>query len=282
MQHLKRALAQIATLPTTPDLRGEEVKIQLAFGNALTLMGDYVDGKEHFDRALAIYDPAEHRPLTTRSGRDVGVTLLSVRSGCLWVLGYPAASRKEGERAVNKAREIGRAATLMFALFWALWFRMFYGHYDEAQSLLDELAALADERDASLFWKATEIAFRGALFALTGKASDAIRAITSGLTSLRSTGATLYEPWHLWHLAMAYADLGQPDDARRCIDDAIDKVERSNEKWAVSEVNRIAGEVALKSPARDTLRAQKHFEHALRVCPDTLCGITEFSEHEPN
>jgi AraC-like DNA-binding protein len=44
---------------------------------------------------------------------------------------------------------------------------MWYGAYAEAQSLLDDLAALADEKDASLFWKATAIAFRGALFALT-------------------------------------------------------------------------------------------------------------------
>ena len=120
-EQLKRALDQIATLPATPALRREEIRLQVAFGNALTLMGDFVDGKEHFDRALAIYDPAEHRPLTTRSGRDVGVTLLSVRSGCLWQLGYPAASRNEGERAVNEAREIGHAATLMYALWWASW-----------------------------------------------------------------------------------------------------------------------------------------------------------------
>jgi len=66
-------------------------------------------------------------------------------------------------------------------------------------------------------------------------------------------------------LAMAYADLGQPDDARRCIDDAIDKVERSKEKWCEAEANRIAGEVALKSPAPDTQQAEKHFEHALSV-----------------
>jgi predicted ATPase len=264
-EHLKRALDQIATLPATPALRREEIKIQLAFGTALTLMGDFVDGKEHYDRALAIYDPAEHGSLTTRSGRDVRIALLSSRSGCLWQLGYPAASRKEGERAVNEAREIGHAATLMYALFWASWFHMWYGHYAEAQSLLDELAVLADEKDASLFWKATVIAFQGALFALTGKASDAVRALTSGITSLRESGATLYEPWHLWHLAMAYADLGQPDDARRCIDDAIDKVKRSNEKWGKSEGNRIAGEVALKSPARDTQKAQKHFERALSV-----------------
>jgi predicted ATPase len=228
-------------------------------------MGDFVDGKEHFDRALAIYDPAEHRPLTTRSGRDVGVTLLSVRSGCLWELGYPAASRNEGERAVNEAREIGHAATLMYALWWASWFHIHYGAYAEAQSLLDELAALADEKDATLFWKATEIVWRGWLFALTGKASDAVRAITSGMTSLRSTGAALYEPFHLWHLAMAYAELGQPDDAWRCIDDAIDKVEKSKEKCFEAELYRVAGEVALKSLAPDTEKAEKHFERALSV-----------------
>jgi predicted ATPase len=228
-------------------------------------MGDFVDGKEHFDRALAIYNPAEHRPVTTRSGRDVGVTLLSVRSGCLWMLGYPEASRSEGERAVNEARKIGQAATLMYALWWALWFHINRGAYAEAQSLLDELATLAEEKDATLFWKATEIAIRGALFAETGNASDAVQAITSGMTSLRSTGASLYEPWHLWHLAVAYAELGQPDDARRCIDDAIDKVERSKEKWCEAEVNRIAGEVALRSPAPDTEKAEKYFDRALAV-----------------
>ena len=116
-EQLKRALDQIATLPATPDLRREEIKLQVAFANALALTGDLVDGKEHYDRALAIYDPAEHRPLTTRSGRDVGVALLSSRSRCLWLLGYPAASRNDAELALKNARETGQATTLMFALF---------------------------------------------------------------------------------------------------------------------------------------------------------------------
>ena len=85
-EQLKRALDQIATLPTTPVLRREEIKLEVAFGNALALTGDFVGGKEHYDRALAIYDPAEHGAVTTRSGRDVGVTLLSFRSNYLWHL----------------------------------------------------------------------------------------------------------------------------------------------------------------------------------------------------
>jgi predicted ATPase len=105
----------------------------------------------------------------------------------------------------------------------------------------------------------------GVGFLPTGKASDAVRAITWGITSLRSTGASLYEPVYLAYLAMAYAELGQPDDARRCIDDATDKVERSKEKWCEAEVHRIVGEIALKSRAPDTEKAEKHFGCALGV-----------------
>jgi class 3 adenylate cyclase/tetratricopeptide (TPR) repeat protein len=261
---LKRALDQIATLPATPVLRREEIKLEVAFANALALTGDLVGGKEHYDRALAIYDPAEHGPLTTRSGRDVGVTLLSFRASCVWQLGYPAASRNDAERAVKNARETGQATTLMYALWHAIVNHIRCGNYAAAHGQLDELSALADERGAP-YWKASGTAARGWLFTETGKVSDAVSSITAGITSLRSTGAILYEPWHLWYLAMAYAELGQPDDARRCIDDAIDKVERSKEKWCEAEVHRIAGKVALKSPAPDTERAEKYFERALAV-----------------
>jgi predicted ATPase len=64
---------------------------------------------------------------------------------------------------------------------------------------------------------------------------------------------------------LAHAELGQLDDAWRCIDDAIEKVERSKEKWCEAEVHCIAGEIALKSTAPDTEKAEKHFDRALAV-----------------
>jgi class 3 adenylate cyclase/predicted ATPase len=259
-EQLKRALDQIATLPATPALRREEIKLEVAFANALALTGNLVGGKEHYDRALAIYDPAEHRSLTTPSGRDVGVNLLSFRSNCVWQLGYPMTCRKDAERAVEDAREIGHANTLVYALGRAAMSYIFCGDYAAAQAQLDELIALADERG-----RAIGTLMRGWLFAETGKAADAVQAITSGMTSLRSTLATLYEPRYLWPLAIAYAELGQPDDARRCIDDAIDKVERQKEKWCEAEVHRVAGEIALKSLRPDAEKAEKYFEHALAV-----------------
>ena len=281
VEQLKRALAQIATLPATPDLRGEEIKLHVAFANALALTGDFVDGKEHYDRALAIYDPAEHRPLTTRSGRDVGVALLASRSGCMWLLGYPAASRNDTELALKNARETGHATTLCMRCSQAGLTTSFCGNYAAASAQVDELIALADERGAP-YWKAIGTAARGWFFALTGKAADAVRAITSGITSLRSTGATLYEPQRLQYLAMAYAELGQLDDAWRCIDDAIETIERSKEKWGEAEVHRIAGEIALKSPEPDAAKAEAYFDRALAVArrqQSQVLGAARGDEH---
>ena len=87
-----------------------------AHGHFLLFTGDIAEGRAHFDQAIALYDPAEHRPLATRFGQDVRVATLSYRSLALWLLGYPEAARADAEHALKDAREIGQAATLMYAL----------------------------------------------------------------------------------------------------------------------------------------------------------------------
>ena len=42
-------------------------------------------------------------------------------------------------------------------------------------------------------------------------------------------------------------------------------VKATEERWCEAKVNRIAGEVALKSPRPDATKAQAHFERALAV-----------------
>jgi predicted ATPase len=106
---------------------------------------------------------------------------------------------------------------------------------------------------------------QGCAFAVTSKASEAIGMITSAVTALRSTGTTMWLPLSLSYLAKAYAQLGEFDDARRCIGEAITAIETTKEKWYEAEVNRIAGQIALMSPASGAVKAQSHFERALAV-----------------
>ena len=234
-------------------------------GFSLLMTGDLAESRTHLDRAVALYDPTEHRRLATRFGVDTGTLVLCYRSWALWILGYPEVALADIDHALKNAREIGQAATLMGGgLFHAWLSHLLCGNYPAANALVEELVALADEKGA-LFWKAFGMLTQGCILALTGKPSDAVHTITAGITASRSTGATLFTPLHLSYLAGAYAELGNFDDGWRCINEAMTLVETTKESLWEAEVNRVAGEIALMSPEPDGTKAEAYFERALLV-----------------
>jgi predicted ATPase len=261
---LRELSAQFLTLA---EKQGAAVPLMVGhrlMGTTLALTGDIAEGRAHLDRALALYDPAEHRPLATRFGHDTRVTVLSFRALALWVLGYPEQAVADTYHALRDAREIGQAATLMVTLTITSLTHILCGNDATANALLDELVFLADEKGA-FFWKAQGLINQGCVLASTGEGSDAVQMLTSAITSFRSTGATVHMPLYLSYLARAYAELRQFDDAWRSIGDAMTAVETTKERLWEAEVNRVAGEIALKSPEPDAAKAEAYFERALTV-----------------
>jgi class 3 adenylate cyclase/predicted ATPase len=233
-------------------------------GGSLMFAGEFAEARAHFDQAFAFYDPAEQRSLATRFGEDQTVATLSMRPWVLWLLGYPEAALRGTDDALKNARETGQAASLMFALHFTAVPLILCGNYSRATALAQELCALADEKDLP-FWKVNGSLYQGSLFALTGDASNAVQMITSGIRAVRPTGVTAWMPRWLSYLAIAHANLGQIDDAWRSIGEAINTIETTKERWFEAETNRIAGEIALRSPAPHATKAQEHFARALAV-----------------
>jgi class 3 adenylate cyclase/predicted ATPase len=350
---LSRALAQIATLPSSPTLRGEQIKLQVGLAHALMhtkgyaapetkrsfeqarifmeraealgepaedplalflilygiwglnyvafnesvvrdlaaqfmalarrrsgivpiIIGHRLVGcsflssgnirasRAHFDKAIALYNPTEHRQAVGRLGPDIRMMTISWRGLASWILGYPDAALADLDGAVAIAREIGSAVDLMFTLIGTQPARIQTGNYATAKAQLDEGIALADEKGA-LFWNAMGAMFQGCVFALTGQAARAAPSIVSAIAPYQSTGATLYMSYYLSYLAQAYADLRQFDDARRCIGEAMTTAQASGTKWLDAEIHRVGGEIEMLSPERDEAKAQTHFERALTI-----------------
>ena len=106
---------------------------------------------------------------------------------------------------------------------------------------------------------------QGCVLALTGRASDATEMLISGMAALRTTGATVWMPFFLPHLARAHAELGQFEAAWHCIGEAMTAAETTKETWCEAEIHRTAGEIALMSPEPDAAKAQAHFERAIAI-----------------
>jgi hypothetical protein len=49
-------------------------------------------------------------------------------------------------------------------------------------------------------------------------------------------------------------------------------VEATKERWCEAEVNRVAGEIALLSPAPDVAKAEMYFERRLRLLVNSRQG----------
>jgi class 3 adenylate cyclase/predicted ATPase len=233
-------------------------------GFSLLFTGEIALGRTHFDRAIALYDPAERHRLATRFGGDSRAVVLCYRALASWMLGYPDAALADTGQAIKYAREIGHAATLMYTLGNGSLTNVVCGDYVTATAYTDELVVLADEKNAP-FWKSQGVLIGGSALALTGKASDAVEMITSGITALRSTGATIQLPVWLSYLAKAYAELRQFVDASCCLGEAMAAVQTTKETSWEADIHRIAGEIALLSPERDAAKAQAYFERALKV-----------------
>ena len=123
-------------------------------GSSLLFTGNIAEGRAHYDRAILLYHPVEHRPLATRFGQDVRMGILSFRSLALWLLGYPDAALADADCALNDAP--GHAATLMYALnHAAMYAHIHCGNYKAAKAELEELVALANEKGAP-FWRPSQ------------------------------------------------------------------------------------------------------------------------------
>jgi tetratricopeptide (TPR) repeat protein len=119
-------------------------------GVSLLHTGDFEEACVEIDRAIALFDPAEHRQLATRFGQDVGVALLFYRSLALWPLGFPKRALADADRAITEAREIDQAVSLMAALALTSLTHIHCGNYARANAQLDEVVKLAGEKGALL------------------------------------------------------------------------------------------------------------------------------------
>ena len=256
-QFLALAESQVTTAPL---MVGHSI-----MGVACASAGNFLRARAHHDQALVLYDPTVHRALLTRfAAQDQLVVDLSFRSLTVWMLGYPDAALADAERALQEARQIDHASTLMFALWWTGLTKASCGCCTVANALGKELVALADQNRSPTYRVAGTL-LQGSVLALTGKSAHAIEMITGGLSANRSMGMTLLEPFLLSLMAVAHTALGQSSEASRCIDEAMTIIKKSEERWYEAEVNRIAGEIALMAPEPDAAKAQECFEQALAV-----------------
>jgi len=234
-----------------------------AIGLTLLFRGEIAQSRNSLERVFNLYDPDEQADLLARFGQDVRVAALGFGSFASWALGYPVTAELEAKRAIQHARELNHAPTVMYALTITTHTHILCGNYAVAKQQADELYSLADKNQA-LYWKAMGTIFDGFIKVLVGEAEVGVPTLKIGLDKMKSAQATLALPWYLSILSIGYVALRELDEADQMLAEAVAVMESSKEKLSEAEINRIFGEFIVVRE-RDLAKAEAYFQRALTV-----------------
>jgi predicted ATPase len=183
----------------------------------------------------------------------------------LWLLGYPDQAVQKNHDAVNLAHELSHPFSLVLALHSSTEVHQHRREPRFTQDLAEAMIAVCTEHDISPEFLAKGTIWRGWAMAAEGRPEEGIADIEQGLTAVRATGAKLSQFYYLALLAEVYGQTGQADQGLNALTEALELVERTDERWWEPEVRRLKGELLLSQPAQDMAEAEECFNRAIAV-----------------
>jgi predicted ATPase len=122
---------------------------------------------------------------------------------------------------------------------------------------VSQMVAIAIEQGFA-FWRAYGMICCGWTKVKNGDGAKGFSLLRDGLAAYRATGGETYMPHHIDLLARACEITGQIDEAVILLNNALQIVERTGERWFAAELNRHKGELLLRQghvePAEDLYR----------------------------
>jgi class 3 adenylate cyclase/predicted ATPase len=234
-------------------------------GLVLFQRGVLGDAVQHFEQAIAAYNPQEHRQLAHVYGIDLGVITRSLGALVLWLLGYPDRALAQSQEAWALAQEVAHPLSLVLAQVWLACLHQFR---QEAQAAHDRAAgsiALAAHQGFSALFVAWATVPLG--WALTRQAQWAagMAKLREGSEAALAAGSEQWRPYYLTLCAEAAGAAGQPDDARRLLTEAQEVMARTDERFYEAELSRLSGVLPLAHSPTAQAEAEAHMRHALEV-----------------
>jgi predicted ATPase/DNA-binding winged helix-turn-helix (wHTH) protein len=228
-------------------------------GETLMFAGELASSRPHLERALAVSSPSfrpaflTHDPLVPARGNLAIV---------LFCLGYPDQALALSRTTLAEAQRLGHPASLTLSRIFDAILLALVGDHAALDAQAGELIAAAIEHGFALY-RAQGTIFGGWAKVGSGEVSEGLHLLRSGLDAYRATGSEVWMPHYRALLAMASEIAGEMDEAAALLDEALESVERTGERWFEAEMNRLKGEVLLRQGHRDL--AEEQYRKALSI-----------------
>ena len=234
-------------------------------GEVFCSRGDLVLGRAQLEKALALYDPEQHHPLTFLYGQSPRVTALCWLSWTLLFSGYPEQGLRRIGEAIADARHLSHFNTLAYALIFGS--AVHYQRRDRqaTQERSEALISLCTEQRL-FFWLGAAHCLHGWALASGGHPEDGIAELNQGIAAYRATGGELFMPFLLAVHAETLQKTGHSGgDSLDLLSEAVSRASMTGERCYEAELHRLRGECVLSLASRNQTAAEASFQQSIEV-----------------
>jgi class 3 adenylate cyclase/predicted ATPase len=233
-------------------------------GSTMLWLGNMATARAHLEQGMTLYNPEQHRSHAFVYGQDPGVACGCFAAISIWVLGYPDQARQRIHEGLTLAQEFTHPLSLALALTMAALVHQFRREAQEVQKRAEALMTLSTDQGFP-FWLAFGMILRGWSLTEQGQGAEGIAQIREGLAAYRATGAELHRPHFLSLMAEAYGKVAQPEAGLKALDEALDTMNKTEERYWEAELHRRKGELLLMVRGQMLGEAEKTLRQALET-----------------
>ena len=227
-------------------------------------LGDQTSARAHIERMLANFSAPSHRSHSCASrfqfNQHVMPRIFLAR--ILWLQGFPNQAMRTAEDAVQPALEANHALSTCEVLCHAicpiaLWMGDFALADRHVKILLDHAT-----RHTLPLWRKVGRMLEALLAVSRGDVVGGLRLLRAGFDELGESLPPLDYVKFQGEIAEAFGRAGQIADGLTLAEEAIERCERTNERWLFAELLRVKGELMLRKESAST-KAEDSFREAL-------------------
>jgi predicted ATPase len=235
-------------------------------------VGRFAASRSHSEEALALYDPISHGSLVYQGGIHPQVGSHAHSGIDLFCLGYPDQALARCNVAIAEARRLAHPPSLALSLDLGARLLTHIGEKAALGERADELVAVAIEQDFAV-WRVQGMIYRGWVKVKNGDVTEGMSILRSGSSAYRATGAETWMPHYIALLAGACEIAGQVEEALALLNDALQIVERTGERFFAAELSRHKGRLLLQQGHSEA--AEELYRKALSIAEEQEAKLWE-------
>jgi len=248
------------------------VLAHLSAGGNLMFPGRFALSRPHLEQVLALYDPISHSSLVDQIAVHPQVASRAFLGIVLSCLGFADQALARSNAAIAEARSLAHPHSLTLSLAYGSRLLSLGGDNAVLDKWADELVVVTTEQGFHV-WRAQGTIFRGWVKVRKGDVTEGMSLLRSGWTAFRRTGAETWVPYFLALLARACDITGQVEEGSTLLDDALQTVETTGERWLAAELNRHKGGLLLRQG--HTEAAEELYGKALSIAREQEAKLWE-------